>query len=335
MKSSRTPLFILGLAGLAMLLATFSIAKADPSSWRTEWPRTDFSKTAVDFNDILSGGPPKDGIPSIDKPVFVSLDKAGHLSDTEPVVGVIIKGEARAYPLQVLMWHEIVNDQIAGVPITVTFCPLCNTAIVFDRRLDGRVLDFGTTGKLRNSDLVMYDRQTESWWQQFLGQGIVGEMTGRKLKILPARLESFGRFKARVRTAKVLVPNAPARRRYGANPYAYYDSMPKPFLYTGAMPEDLAPLSRVVSIDEGEFGKRAWTLDRLRRDKRIETSDGVVLTWQSGQNSALDTPSIREGMDVGNVVVQKRIGGELKDIAYGVDFAFAFYAFYPKVVIQK
>ncbi len=335
MKSSRTFLSLLLALSLAIVFFVVPSANAGPSSWQSEWPRTDFTKTAVDFGEILSGGPPKDGIPSIDKPVFVTLDKAVHLTDTEPVVGVVINGEARAYPLQVLIWHEIVNDEIAGVPITVTFYPLCNAAIVFDRRLDGLVLDFGTTGKLRNSDLVMYDRQTESWWQQFLGQGIVGEMTGRRLKILPSRLESFGRFKARVRGAKVLVPNSPAKRRYGSNPYAYYDSMPKPFLYGGVMPQDVAPLSRVVSIDDGKGGKRAWTLDRLRRDKQIETSDGVVLTWESGQNSALDAPSIREGVDVGNVVVQRRIEGGIKDIAYGVDFAFAFHAFFPKVVIQK
>ena len=327
--------FFLALAGFAMVALTAPPASAGPSSWKSEWPKTDFSRTAVDFNEILSGGPPKDGIPAIDDPLFVSLDKAGHLAPTEPVVGVVINGEARAYPLQVLMWHEIVNDEIAGVPVTITFCPLCNAAIVFDRRLDGRVLDFGTTGKLRNSDLVMYDRQTESWWQQFLGQGIVGVMTGKKLKILPSRLESIARFKARAPGGKVLVPSSPGRRRYGANPYAYYDSMPKPFLYSGAMPKGLAPLSRVVSIDDAKGGKRAWALDRLRREKRIETDDGLILTWESGQNSALDAPAIREGMDVGNVVVQRRVGSELNDVAYGVDFAFAFHAFFPKVAIQN
>jgi len=310
------------------------LANAGPRAWQSEWPNTDFSKTTVDFKEILSGGPPKDGIPSIDNPKFVSLANAGHIADTEPVVGVVIKGEARAYPLQVLMWHEIVNDEIAGVPITVTFCPLCNAAIVFDRRLGDQVLDFGTTGKLRNSDLVMYDRQTESWWQQFLGRGIVGVMTGEDLKVLPSRLESMARFKARAPQGKVLVPNSPGRRRYGANPYAYYDSMPRPFLYSGPMPEGLAPLARVVSVEIVKGDRRAWSLDRLRKNKRIETSDGLILTWAAGQNSALDTPSISEGMDVGNVVVQRLEGGKLVDVAYGVDFAFAFHAFYPKVAIQ-
>jgi hypothetical protein len=158
------------LAG-AILFAAVQRGLANPSQWRLEWPKTDFSKTAVDFNTILSGGPPKDGIPSIDHPKFEQL-AAGKASgwsagigDTEAVISLAINGDARAYPLRVLMWHEIVNDTVGGRPVTVTYCPICNAALTFDRALDGQVLDFGTTGKLRISDLVMYDRQTESWWQ--------------------------------------------------------------------------------------------------------------------------------------------------------------------------
>ena len=144
----------------------------------------------------------------------------------------------RAYPLQILMWHEIVNDIVGDVPITVTFCPLCNTVVVFDRRVGNKVLDFGTTGKLRNSDLVMYDRQTETWWQQFLGEGIIGELTGTVLEVIPARLESFAKFKARAgASAKVLVPNSQFRRAYGANPYVGYDSRERPYpFFRGEMP---------------------------------------------------------------------------------------------------
>jgi hypothetical protein len=146
----------------------------------------------------MSGGPPKDRIPSIDGPKFEPVTRYKDIFESEPVIGVILTGKARAYPLRLLIWHEIVNDALGGVPITVTFCPLCNSTIVFDRRLDGKLLDFGTTGKLRNSDMVMYDRQTELWWQQFLGEGIIGAMTGKRLKILQARLESFTNFKKRV-----------------------------------------------------------------------------------------------------------------------------------------
>jgi hypothetical protein len=324
------------LAAVVMLLLfSISAATAGPAQWKSEWPRTDFSNTSVDLSEILSGGPPKDGIPSIDQPEFVAMSKASQYADTEPVIGLTINGDARAYPLQILMWHEIVNDTVGGVPVSVTFCPLCNAAIVFDRRLEGRVLDFGTTGKLRRSDLVMYDRQTESWWQQFLGQGIAGEMNRKILKVLPSRLESLARFRERFKEAKVLVPASNSHRRYGANPYAYYDSMPRPFLYNGPMPKGIAPLARVVSFEDGNGERQAWSLDRLKREGKVEAPGDVIITWTPGQNSALDAPTISEGVDVGNVVVQMRKGDKLNDIVYGVDFAFAFNAFYPKINVKN
>ena len=314
--------------GLGLFLVA-AAAAANPNSWKREWPNTDFSRHSIDYSEIMSGGPPKDGIPAIDAPEFVPVSEVEHLADTEPVVGLIVNGDARAYPLQVLMWHEIANDTVGGVPVTVTFCPLCNAVIVFDRRVDGRVLDFGTTGKLRYSDLVMYDRQTESWWQQFLGEAIVGEMTGKRLKVLPARIESFARFRARAPDGKVLVPNSPNTRSYGRNPYAGYDSLAQPFLYRGALPTEIAPLARVVSI-----GEEAWSLDYLRKYRRVEAPGGIVITWEPGQNSAMDTSQIAQGADVGNVIVQRKTADGLEDVPYGVDFAFAFRAFRPDAVLH-
>jgi hypothetical protein len=303
-------------------------AEANPLRWGVEWPTTDFSKKSIDLGEIFSGGPPKDGIPSIDKPKYVSVAKATDLTDKEPVIGLVINGRARAYPLRILTWHEIVNDELAGVPVTVTYCPLCNSAIAFDRRLDGRILDFGTTGKLRNSDMVMYDRQTESWWQQFLGEGIVGEMTGKVLKIIPSRLESFANFKKRAPDGEVLVPTNPGMRNYGANPYSGYDTASSPFLYSGDMPKGIKPMVRVVVV-EGE----AWSLPLLR-DKQKITKGGLSLSWRAGQNSALNTRSIPKGRDVGNVVVQRQKGGKTVDVAYDVTFAFVFNAFFPDRVIH-
>ena len=149
-----------------------SMAAADMAAMKAAWPRTDFDKTTIDLSEIQSGGIPKDHIPAIDTPTIGTLAQGADVYDPrEPVIAVTIDGKTRGYPLTILTWHEIVNDQLAGVPITVTYCPLCNSAVVFDRRLGDRVLDFGTTGNLRFSDLVMYDRQTESWWQQFTGIG--------------------------------------------------------------------------------------------------------------------------------------------------------------------
>ncbi len=307
-------------------LFVFGQPQAGPRQWQGEWPNTDFTKHNVAFDEIMSGGVRKDQIPSIDVPKYVAVKNAEGLAPTEPVIGLTVNGKSRAYPLSILIWHEIVNDEIAGVPVAVTFCPLCNAAVVFDRRVNGKTLEFGTTGKLRHSDLIMYDRQSETWWQQFTGQAIIGEMTGKELRFLPARLESFAKFKARAPKGDVLIPTNPYMRRYGTNPYGGYDSANEPFLYRGEMPGVVAPLARVVAVDD-----RAWSVDYLQIEQRIETKDGLILTWEKGQNSALDSSVIAEGRDVGNVLVQRRDDkGNLVDVMYRVDFAFAFHAFYPK-----
>ncbi|MDH3232589.1 MAG: DUF3179 domain-containing protein [Alphaproteobacteria bacterium] len=316
----------------ALLLATIVLAGGATAEvdarWKREFPKADFSKHSVDLGEIFSGGPPRDGIPAIDKPAFVTAKEAASkgLPDREAVIAVAINGDVRAYPLRILMWHEIVNDTVGGVPVAVTFCPLCNSAVVFDRRLDGVTLDFGTTGRLRNSDLVMYDRQTESWWQQFLGEAIVGTLTGKRLKILPVRVESFAKFKARAATGKkVLVPNDPSARRYGHNPYARYDSRSRPYaFFRGKMPTGIAPLERVVVV-----GKQAWALSLIKAKKKIVSGD-LVITWESGQASALDTTVIARGKDVGNVAVQRRSNKGLVDAVHDISFAFAFHAFHPK-----
>ncbi len=303
-------------------------AHADPASWRSEWPDTDFS-SAVEFDEILSGGPPRDGIPSIDDPAFQTVAEVSGMSETEPVIGLVVNGDARAYPLKILIWHEIVNDTVGGVPVTVTYCPLCNSAIVFERTVDGRVLDFGTTGKLRNSDLVMYDRQTESWWQQFSGTAIVGAMTGTKLTILPSRLESWALFTARAPDGAVLVPRSPGARSYGQNPYVGYDSRDGPYpLFQGDLPTDVNPMMRVVVV-----GGEAWTLPLLREKGTIRHGD-VTIRWLPGQNSVLDSGRIAAGRDVGNVIVQRGAGPGAGDMVHDVTFAFVFRAFKPDGVIH-
>jgi hypothetical protein len=324
-----SPAIVRALACL-LVLAPFAAAAAEgvPRALEREFPKTDFSIRSVDWGEILSGGPPRDGIPAIDDPRSVPGAEAEQtLTDGEPVVGLVVNGEARAYPLRVLIWHEIANDTLGGVPVAVTYCPLCNTAVVFDRRTGGRVLDFGTTGRLRNSDLVMYDRQTESWWQQFLGEAIIGELTGTTLRVIPARLESFANFRARAPEGTVLVGDH--TRAYGYTPYVGYDSMPQPFLYRGPLPQGIAALARVVRV-----GGEAWSLELLRRKREVTAGD-LRLTWTPGQTSALDASYIPDGADVGNVVVERRTAdGGWHDVAYSVDFAFAFAAFYPDAPIH-
>ena len=318
---------VLGL--ILFSCASLAFAADVPSGWKRDWRTTDFSRSAVDFSEILPGGPPKDGIPSIDRPTFETTAAAGAwLADRSPVISIAIGDDARAYPLAILTQHEIVNDRLGPTPVAVTYCPLCNAAVVFVREVAGRELDFGTTGKLRFSDLVMYDRQTESWWQQFTGTAIVGEMTGAELQRLPSRLESFAKFKERFPDGRVLQRPDGRGGLYGFNPYRNYDSSQRPFLYDGQMPDNVPPLSRVVSV-----GERAWSLQLLRDERRIETTDGLVLTWEPGQASALDKLEIATSRDVGNVVVQRRTAAGLEDVVYGVDFAFAFKAFNPDASI--
>jgi len=302
-----------------MLLAWPASAQVD--IWQYEWPNTDFTKKSVDFNEIMSGGPPRDGIPAIDDPKMIKVSDETRLGDREPVMTVEIQGQTpRAYPVRYLMFHEITNDVIGTVPVAVTFCPLCNSGITFDRRINGKTLTFGVSGKLRNSDMVMFDRETESWWQQFLGKGIVGEMTGVELKRLPGWMESWGAFKTRNPGGLVMdQPNA--RRAYGTNPYAGYDTG-TPFLYRGENPpHGIGALERVVVV-----GTRAWPLSRFANTGEI-TEAGVTISWKKGTASALDRRNIAKSRDVGSIRVRDAKSG--KDVIHDVSFAFAFHAFHP------
>ncbi|MEL7213365.1 MAG: DUF3179 domain-containing protein [Pseudomonadota bacterium] len=305
----------------AAFVLSAGMALASPEFWRNEWPNTDFEKTSVEnWVEIMSGGPPKDGIPSLSDPSFVKAgDKTG-IEPREPVITVEIDGaQPRTYPIRYLTWHEIVNDTVGGIPVAVTFCPLCNSGITFDRRVNGRVLSFGVSGKLRFSDMVMYDRETESWWQQAIGEAIVGDLTGAELVSLPSWMESYAEFIARNPDGLVMAePNY--RRDYGRNPYVRYDSSNRPFLYSGEMPPHGIPaLARVVRV-----GDRAWPLTRLREGSVTEA--GVTLSWSAGQASALDSERIGQGKDVGTVRVRDAAGN---DLPHDVMFAFAFHAFWP------
>lgn len=308
---------------IAALGLSASQAFASPEFWVHEWPNTDFETTSVEsWVEILSGGPPKDGIPALTDPDFHAVADEDKLSDREPVITVEIEGTApRAYPIRYLTWHEIVNDTIGGIPVAVTFCPLCNSGITFDRRTPAGTLNFGVSGKLRNSDMIMFDRETESWWQQAIGEAIVGKLTGTELQTLPSWMESWEKF--RDRNPDGMVMDQPSfRRNYGSNPYVQYDSLFRPFLFSGELPpHDIPALVRVVRV-----GDRAWPMTRLAEEGTV-TEAGITLSWAAGQASALDDADIAEGKDVGNVRVRDAAGN---DVAHDVLFAFAFHAFWPE-----
>ena len=279
-------------------------------SFQSAWPNTEFSLTSIELKEIISGGPPKDGIPPIDTPNFDSVEEAASwIAPLEPVIAVRVGNISRAYPLQIMTWHEIVNDELNEVPISVTFCPLCNASIVFDRRLDGQVLDFGTTGLLRMSDLVMYDRQTESWWQQFTGNAIVGELTGSELTRIPSAIISFETFATNAPDGQVLNRETGSLRPYGQNPYPGYDDInSSPFLFRGQPDPRLKPMERVLGITVNDLNK-IYPFSILKEVSYIEDSVGDVqiLIVNSGQLlSALDHREISESRQIAQVTAWQR-----------------------------
>lgn len=271
---------------------------------------TDFSLTTIEPQDILDGGPPKDGIPAIDDPKFISIAEAARwMESDEPVFAVSADGTTHLYPVQILTYHEIVNDVIGTTPVTVTYCPLCNTGISFLRDFDGQILDFGTTGRLRYSNLLMYDRQTESWWQQATGEGVVGEYAGYQLELYPMQMLPWDRAVERYPDAAVLSRETGFARNYGTNPYVGYDTG-DPFLYRGpATPGELNPMARVVQIVV-DGATRAVPYPVVAEQGFVEHTVGgtpVVVFWEPGTASALDTRDIAAGRDVGSANAFARV----------------------------
>ncbi|MGH9152081.1 MAG: DUF3179 domain-containing protein [Acidimicrobiales bacterium] len=257
----------------------------------------------VDTDEIISGGPPPDGIPPIDEPKFQAVGTVDWLEDEEPVLALEVDGEWRAYPVQVLTWHEIVNDTIAGKPVAVTYCPLCNTAIAFDRRVEGRILDFGTSGKLYRSALVMYDRQTESLWTHFTGGAVAGLLTGTELRAFPMSTVSWADFRTTAPDdALVLSRDTGHSRDYGRNPYPGYDDVnTSPFLFEGEVDGRLAAKERVVGIESGGEAVAVLT-SALAEERVVEVELGgeaVTVWWKPGTASALEGRSVAAGRDVG------------------------------------
>jgi hypothetical protein len=263
----------------------------------------------VDLDEIISGGPPPDGIPPIDNPRFQPVAAVEWLSDRQPVIAVDIDGDARAYPLQILTWHEIANDEVGGVPVAVTYCPLCNTPVVWERPVvEGKVTTFGTSGKLYRSNLVMYDRATDSYWPQVTGQAVTGPLTGRTLELVPAQIVSFGDFRAAHPEGKVLSHDTGFDRPYGTNPYPGYDRTNDPFLFQGDVDPRLAPATRVLGVAVGDEavafpygGLRKAGGGRMAAVNEEVGGEPVLVVWKPGTLSALDEETIENSRDVGAV----------------------------------
>jgi len=271
------------------------------------WDKTDFCQSQAGvFEEIISGGVGRDGIPPIDNPTFESIaDASTWLQPQSPVIAFELDGTARAYPLAILTRHEIVNDVVADVPVAVTFCPLCNSAVVFDRTVDGQILRFGVSGLLRNSDLIMWDDLTQSWWQQFTGEGIVGSYTGTELTLLPSQVVGFGAFVEQYPDGEVL---ARGGGTYATNPYVGYDSSAQPFLFRGELDDRLFATERILGALIGGEAV-AYPFPALAEAIVINDTVGgvdVVAFWQPGATSALDQSSIDASRDVGMAALYSR-----------------------------
>lgn len=308
---------LLGLAAGGYLLATGDTSTPDTTD---EGPQSAVGGGNLDPDDIIDVLP-ADGIPAIDEPRFETVSEVDWLADKEPVIAFQIDGDTRAYPLQIMTWHEIVNDEVGGVPVSVTFCPLCNTAIAFERpEVEGEVTTFGTSGKLINSNLLMYDRATESLWPQVTGRALLGELEGMELTRHPARIVSWQDFRAEFPDGRVLSRDTGHERSYGENPYPGYDDVDSaPFLFSGETDGRLAAVERVLGL-ETEGDAVAFPYFRLQREAiggvavadRTVGSQDVTVFWKAGTASALDGSDIATSRDVGAAAAySRRLGDRL------------------------
>jgi hypothetical protein len=256
---------------------------------------------------------PRDAIPSIDQPRFISPQETTWLAGREPVVALEIEGDARAYPAQIMTRHEIVNDRVGGRPVAVTYCPLCNSALVFERTVGGRVLEFGVSGKLYRSALVMYDRQTESLWTQFGGVAFEGPLEGSDLESVPVQLLSFDEWRRSHPAGSVLSRRTGFDVDYGTNPYEGYDRREGPYdsFFGMAIDDRLPAMHRVVGVPAGKvaYAYRDLANPDAGSGVLMDHRRDLVVFWQAGTASALDTSRIAEGRDVGATGVFSPVAG--------------------------
>lgn len=271
---------------------------------------TDFSNSIIDLEELIVGIPisdPRDAIPPIDNPRFEAVSASDWIEDQEPGVLIEIEGDARFYPLSVMTRHEIVNDEIEGVPVAVTYCPLCNTALVFDRRFEGETLRLGVSGLLRNSDLVMWDDVTQTLWQQVTGEAIVGEHAGKSLTPLASAIVRWADFRDSHPDGQALSSNQLTGLVYGSNPYEFYSSRDRPYNFLSGEIDDRFPaLERVVGISVNGIDK-AYPFSLINEVRVVHddlAGQEVVVFWGASDTAdALDSGLIADAIGIGTGIV--------------------------------
>jgi len=280
----------------------------------------DLQQALIPAEQIMAGGPAKDGIPAIDRPRFVDAAQATFLKPEDMVLGLVRQGIARAYPLRILNWHEVVNDQLGQEPITITYCPLCGTGVAFDRRVKGRLLNFGVSGLLYNNDVLLYDRQTGSLWAQLMAQAISGPMKGQRLTLLAVTHTTWGDWRNLHALTQVLSTNTGHSRAYDRNPYEGYDSSTEVMFPLGFRSAGFHPKERVLGVQIGVHTK-AYPFVEL-----VKTSGVITDTW------ADTTLTIRFDRAAGRATVHTSDGTQWPAV---VGYWFAWYAFHPDTQIFR
>ena len=316
---------------------------------------TDEIKHIVPLDKIKSGGPPKDGIPSIDKPNFVTESEANFVSDNDIVIGLQINGETKAYPLFILVWHEIVNDVVGGIPVAVTYCPLCFTNQVFERTVNGEVTEFGTSGKLYNSNLVMYDRNTDSQWSQAIGMAITGELTGHTLTRVPFDVAKWSDWKTLYPETLVLTTKTGHIRAYGSDPYGDYYTDPQIIFPVENKDDRLHPKEIILGFDNGSIYKAYKLIDVEEKtiindeigDKKLllvslypemarafnRVVDDTILEFQYVDGKIIDTQTNSQWNLEGEAIEGQLKGKKLEREVFNPGFWFEWIAFHPNSLV--
>ncbi len=312
-------------------------------------------KHLIPLDKIKGGGPPKDGIPSIDNPIFTDVPNSNFMSDSDVVIGLEINGESKAYPLFILVWHEIVNDKVGGTPVSVTYCPLCYTNQVFERIIDGQEVEFGTSGKLYNSNLLMYDRLTESYWSQALGMAVKGELSGYQLNIIPFDVITWGDWKTLHSDTLVMTTDTGHIRSYATDPYGSYYTEPRIMFPVDYSDDRMFPKEIILGFNQDDIYKAykqndiesniilndsigeipVMLVSLFSQNSRAfeRTIDDQILDFVYVDNKITDTLTNSEWNYDGLSISGKYEGKQLERIPIEPGFWFAWVAFHPETLV--
>ncbi|MFV2031518.1 MAG: DUF3179 domain-containing protein [Gammaproteobacteria bacterium] len=287
LKQNRTPVVL--VLSLGVLVAFYSVLAAPKNGF-------DVSNATVPADEILAGGPPRDGIPAITNPKLLSASEASYLSPDDRVLGITLNGESRAYPISILNWHEIINDQIKGERFAITYCPLCGTGVAFSAEVGGQLMNFGVSGLLYNSNVLLYDRKTESLWSQIMGIAVSGKMVGEKLTSIPISHTTWKDWLQKNPDTLVLSTNTGFSRDYTRNPYAGYErSRQLYFEVNNRAPSNYHPKEQVIGLDiDGVY--KAYPFIELEKNGKSQFTDtingkAITVNWDSINRSVSITDS--------------------------------------------